>query len=252
MHDFKIFGERNTSTNALRQIVESNSLSRCCPSTSKELDPDLAGRLRRLPRRSRATVEAEIDRVFARYTDRESWKHCATSFENAAPFSGLQIFFLVRHPASWLLSLFKNPYHILGKRPDDLAGFLEYQWKTVGRERLGQATFTPLSLYQTKLRSYLAFCSALNEVEARYTFLRFEDLILSQRETFERIAPSLRQPAENFRELQDSTKSVRKSLDHYKAYYGEELWRAELSGLENRLNASVDWELFADFGYERL
>jgi hypothetical protein len=146
MYDFKIFGERNTSTNALKQIIESNSFSRCCPSTSKELDPDLARRLGRLQNRSRAAVEAEIDRVFARNTDRESWKHCATNFENAGSFADLQIFFLVRHPASWLLSLFRNPYHILGKRPDRLADFLEYPWKTVGRERLGQATFTPLSL----------------------------------------------------------------------------------------------------------
>jgi hypothetical protein len=82
--------------------------------------------------------------------------------------------------------------------------------------------------------------------------LRFEDLILEQRETFERIAPNLRQPAKDFRELQASTKSVRKSLDHYKAYYGEERWREELRGLESPINGSVDWDLFADFGYQRL
>jgi hypothetical protein len=58
----------------------------------------------------------------------------------------VQIFFLVRRPASRLLWLFKNPHHISGKRPDDLADFLEYQWKKVRRERTGQATLPLLSL----------------------------------------------------------------------------------------------------------
>jgi hypothetical protein len=82
--DFKIFGERNTFTNSLRQIVELNSRNRCFPFTGKELHLDVAGHIRRVQYRSRAAVEAEIDGVFAHCRDWESLKDCATNLQDAA------------------------------------------------------------------------------------------------------------------------------------------------------------------------
>ena len=63
----KIFGERNTSTNALHLLIERNSVARLAPSVARDLDPTIARRLKwaRRLRLPHALRERMIDRVFA-------------------------------------------------------------------------------------------------------------------------------------------------------------------------------------------
>jgi len=248
----KIFGERNTGTNALRQIITGNSASRCLPSTSGELNRVIGriGNTSWLP--GKKWRERLLDSAFEGRGPLCAWKHCATNFPDAAPFDDLLVLFIVRHPASWLVSLFKRPYQRLGRHPRSIADFLDSEWRTVGRERLGGAAFRPLELLQVKLDSYVNFARKLEQRGISHRFLRFEDLVLQQREVYSSIAPELESPRADFEELQASTKDPSKSLDDYRAYYGSERWREALRDLERSVDAQVDWAEFERFGYRPL
>ncbi|MES2119075.1 MAG: hypothetical protein V4513_00685 [Pseudomonadota bacterium] len=244
----KIFGERNTGTNALTDMIELNSHSRCLPSVAKELEPQLARKIssRFVSRRRR---EAIIDQIFSRHGPLESWKHRATYFPDAAVFDGTLVVFTVRHPASWLLSFWKNPYHTFGRVPDTIEGFLQHEWRTAEREGLDRILMRPLELYHAKLRSYLVLSEELSALQIPQSFIRFEDLILRQEEVFRKLSPVLDRPNATFAPLLQSTKDDRKGLDFYIAYYGRELWRKELEGAYSKINENVDWGAVRKFDY---
>lgn len=196
--------------------------------------------------------EKRADAVFNKYGERASWKHCATNFESAQLFENSYIIFTVRHPASWVLSLYQNPYHLLHKKPTSLGDFLHLDWKTVARERLGEKSFKPLSLYEEKINSYKSFCKILTLAKIPFSFVKFEDLILHQEKTFQTISSNFTNLEMEFSELRKSTKSRKKSLNYYKDYYGEELWRKEFVDVREIVNDMVNWDLFTEFNYSPL
>jgi hypothetical protein len=248
----KIFGERNTGTNALSRIIEANSEARCLPATSGELNPLLGriGNTEWLP--AKRMRERLLDSIFDGQSPLCSWKHCATNFPDAAPFDGVLVLFTIRHPGSWVVSLFKRPYQRLERRPATLAEFLNSKWETAGRERLGGAYFRPLELLQVKLDSYLGFAEKLADRGTAHHFLRFEDIVLNQAGLYSTIAAELENARADFRELETSTKDRSKTLDDYRDYYGNERWREALTGLEASIDAQIDWSKFARFGYKPL
>jgi hypothetical protein len=248
----KIFGERNTGTNASSRIIEGNSDARCLPATSGDLNP-LLGRIGNtawLP--GKKIRERLLDSIFEGKGPLCAWKHCATNFADAAPFDGVLVLFTVRHPASWLVSLFNRPYQRLERTPSTLAEFLNSKWETAGREQLGRASFRPLDLLQVKLDSYFSFAGRLAERGIAHHFLRFEDIVLNQQAIYSSIAPDLENARTNFHELRTSTKDRSKTLDDYRDYYGNERWREALNELEASINAQIDWRKFARFGYRPL
>jgi hypothetical protein len=253
MMDVKIFGERNTATRALKEIIQLNSASVVIPSALEERGFNLVDfLLEELRLSSVKSNEQRSDAVFSRYGERASWKHCATNFKLAQPFKDAYLIFTVRHPASWILSLYQNPYHLLHKKPSSIGDFLHFDWKTVARERLDQKSFKPLSLYQKKINAYKAFCKMLATAKIPFSFVKFEDLILNQEKTFQTLSSNLTNVEKDFSELRKSTKSQKKSLDYYKNYYGKELWRKELVEVRVVLNDMVNWELFSEFDYSPL
>jgi hypothetical protein len=122
---------------------------------------------------------------------------------------GAQRVFTVRHPASWLVSLFNRPYPRLERTPSTLVEFLNSKCETAGRERLGRASFRPLELLQVKLDSYFSFAEKLAERGIAHDFLRFEDVVLNQQAIYSRIAPDLENARTDFHELRTSTKGLK-------------------------------------------
>ena len=249
---------RNTSTNALKLIIETNSGSRCVASNKGEIDGQFGRRLyiyqklrkvRPIRDVMNARIQSNIDRLFEKSSAVLSWKHCATNFPSADDFAGLFIIFTVRHPASWLVSLFRKPHTIIGEKPGSLSEFIDFEWKTVGRERLEKRSYKPLELFQEKVKSYRAFQGKLDARDIRYAVLKFEDIVMRQEEAFRSIADRLRDPKDDFQPLIRSTKDEGKSLDDYIADYKDEKWRQEIAGLECRINEMIDWDVVGEFGY---
>jgi hypothetical protein len=248
----KIFGERNTGTHAIAEIIERNSKSRCLPGVEAQLSPFISNIVNHRFFPKGRVQETINDRIFEAQPPLNSWKHRATNFDDASAFQEVFVLFTVRHPASWLLALFNRPYHRLGPSAGDLKTFIDQPWKTVGREGLGGKSYRPLDLCKAKLDSYRAFAAKLEACGIPHEFVRFEDLILGQAAVFGRISSHLSDPTTKFTELRTSTKDSNKTLDDYRRYYGEELWRSSFQGLEERINAQLDQGSLSEFGYEKL
>ena len=243
----KIFGERNCGTNALKNLIEDNSGSSILPTTEFDIDADAASRAWAIE--NRREFERALDAIYADVPVLSSWKHCAANFLDPSAFSGSLVLFCVRHPASWLVSLYRNPYHILTEKPATLAEFIDYQWETGARERLGGRTFRPLELYHEKLASYVGFATRLREGGIASRFVRQEDLLLRPKQIFRSLAPQLSDPRKRVRLRLTSTKRSWMPVVFVRRYYAREAWREELRGLESRVNADVDWGLAGEFGY---
>lgn len=259
----KIFGERNSGTNALTWLVRQNSSSLILPSGEFDLDAQKARHAwegHEAPERERL-----IDQLYEALPDRLSWKHCATHFDSVSNFEHTLVLICIRHPASWLVGLYRNPYHILSRKPGSLEEFLNCEWKTVRRERLGGASIRPLDLYNEKLTSYLSFANRLHSAGIASAFVRHEDLLLRPKQAFASIRSELSEPRKLFRPRLTSTKhraphdpncrdypslKMGTPLFLMKRYYKKEVWRESLRGLEKSINSRVSWDLVGGFGYE--
>lgn len=261
MHDVKIFGERNTSTNALKRIIEQNSAARVFPSMADEIEPGFRARLRPWQRLDRVMrhvdrhfmthrTEHEIDRVFAGRGADLAWKHTATRFDDPGGLEGRLVLFCVRNPWSWFLSFYKNPYHILTDRPREIADFVDFPWRLLGRDNLPDRSLPPLRLYEAKLKSYAGFIDR-HGAATTCRIVRFEDLILDQEGVWAGLRDALTDPAATFSALTSSPKSKDKgkTIDFYRDYYGQERWRPEIEPLLPRLKAQISPDLLARFGY---
>jgi len=246
----KIFGERNTSTRALTQLLRDNSRSNFLPGTMKELSPITAKTVSLLqklgiPDKRR---EAIIDRVFEKRHPLEQWKHTATHFEVDSSLDGVHFVFAVRDPRSWLIGFFKRPYHILVDKPATLTEFADLEWQVVARDRLPERAYCPLELYACKLQSYLEFMNALERENRSYSVVKFEDFVTGQRNVFDALRPYLSSPADTFAELTKSTKDATKDASYYADYYAKERWRNDFPEID-AVTLPDNSTVFQAFGY---
>jgi len=251
----KIFGERNTSTNALKRLIEANSDSRVLPSVAQELSPTFTERdwrIRRLPH-GEVLAEHYIDFLFWRSPAACSWKHAATYFPDIGEFAEYPVIFTVRHPASWLLALHRRPYNSIRPVPDNFRDFLDMDWQTLRRDRLKGAVLSPITLYNVKIASYLEFCSKLNDTHGKYIFVRFEDFAINQQDVFLQIKGLISNPAERPSLIRESTKDAQKGIDFYKEYYGNEKWKNEIDRESSeKINKLINWNQLTSFNYGSL
>ncbi|TFL18193.1 hypothetical protein [Jannaschia formosa] len=248
----KVFGERNTGTNALESLIRLNSRSVVLPGSLAALDADATDRLRGLRKSGApaAQVEAWVDAVFEGKDPSQQWKHCATLFETPGALADdTHVVFLIRHPLSWLLSLYRNPYHCLVAMPDRFVDFVALPWKTTARDRLDGAVLTPPALYEAKLASYRRFMIRLDAAGIGQTVLRFEDVVMRQVDCFTALRPVLSDPSPTPRPVERSWKDKRQTLDDLRAYYSEERWREDIE-TEALERIAIDPEILAWAGYD--
>jgi len=246
----KIFGERNTSTNALELLVERNSQSIVIPSVLQQVADHLGldpGNFRGLPIPER---EARIDRFFRQVDPLYMWKHTSLDAVRVDTFADCLVLLTFRHPASWLLAFQRRPYTPLTDMPATFPEFLRMRWKPVDRDQLDVDALTPIELYNRKLRAALAFSTRLAECGRECVHVRFEDFAVSQASVFERLRPYLRMPAASFSPIETSTKDRRKNRAYYAAYYGEHRWLGDLDAESARIiDDGVDWHSAAQLEY---
>lgn len=251
----KIFGERNSATTALKQLIERNSRSRVLPSVAEELDARFHSRMRilaRLPLGPRL-AEHYIDSVFSRQAPCFSWKHTATEFNDIASFRDCIVVLLVRHPASWLLAFHRKPYHVSGPKTAPFSEFVGTKLQTVKRDNLGGRSLPPTELWNTKVRSYVAFSKQMMRAGIPFRWVLFEDFVRDQSIVFETLRDLLASPAQAASIVTQSTKEKSKSYLYYREYYGRERWLAEIDEQSRlQIDEAVDWDLAASFGYRPL
>lgn len=252
----KIFGERNTSTNALKALIEMNSEARVLPSVIDELRPNF----RSLPRKiyyrlvGHEAREGVIDRTFATEPPIHAWKHCAPNFEDISSFHDVLVVLSVRNPFSWLRGLHKRPYHVEGPVAADLASFAQTPWQPRGRDRIGTAAVTPMALWNAKLGAYLELQNHLKDAGYAVRVVHFEDFAMGQLDVLEGLRPDLLNLASQPQALEKAAKATdqgTRDATYYRDYYGQERWKADISEEAHKvIRAGIDWQIAKAFGYQ--
>ncbi len=243
----KIYGERNTSTTYLGRLIELN------------LDVEqLRGTVPRPMLRLQRLLPGDEwlrDAYFAlTFRANLGWKHrLAPAADELGKLQaikkGVALVTLTKNPYSWLLSLYRNPYHADGKRPDNFVQFLCQPWRTTRRDGTARLLKSPVELWNLKNASYLglASLSALN--------ITTEQLFADPAGIIERIARcfSIRRTADGFTDHLPSTKNASWTGADYRDYYLNEKWRDELGETAIEIiDQALDQRLLAVFGYRML
>ncbi|UCN00601.1 hypothetical protein LCX93_01410 [Sulfurimonas sp. SWIR-19] len=177
------------------------------------------------------------------------WKH--TKFSAKYIQDGINYITLTKNPYSWLLSLYKKPYHQYYKNfPQTFEEFLQVPWKTVHRDGIGYKVLTsPVELWNIKNRAYM-------DVQVKNILrLKSEMLFEDPQEIIHKIASSFSITKKEifFKNYEQSTKNSSLTFKDYQTYYLQERWKEKLSSRAIEIiNASLDRELMSIYKYEIL
>ena len=240
----KIYGERNTGTNYLSKLIELNLEAEQLPSVA----PQNILKLQRLfPGR-----EWIRDLYFhMSFNNNLGWKHCQVNHEKIKASrlyqkNRIAIITLSKNPYSWLLSLYRNPYHQHYTNKPDFKTFLQQPWKTVARDNIKTSLDNPIQLWNMKNASYL---------QTDFLNLRSENLIGDPQTEVDRISTqfAIKKCTTDFINYEQSTKDSNKNNQYYQDYYQKEKWREQLDAEAIEIiNYSIDKNLLRSFGYTLL
>jgi len=253
----KLFGERNTATRAVLRIIDDTPgiASAAATPTHKTDDARLRQEIARvaghLDRPWRKIYrEAVKDETFAGYPPLRAWKHSAPKFDQAYAEQQVSVLFTVRNPYSWALSLYRNPYHIMGELPDTIGTFLCRPWLTVARDGIERLLPTPLDLWNRKLAAYLAFIEQAHGQDVPTTILKFEDFVTDPPVAFTRAMADIGIDCPDPNYNPAPTKRMGLSLRRRKKFYGSADWARDLTKVDiQAITERIDWNVAAQFGY---
>lgn len=242
----KIYGERNTGTNYLFKLLRLN------------LEADLLRGVVpwyvRIPFPQNETVrDLYFELTFGRNL---GWKHRLapppdTVRETRIYSDSLCFVTLAKNPYSWLLSLYRRPYHRQGEL-GTFEQFLNAPWRTLRRAKAAPEFPNPTIMWNEKNNAYLRLRSGMPTA-----ILRYEDLLADPERTLSKVAAqfSVERSRSHFENVTTSTKEKDggKGFDYYQQYYLREQWRTELQPAALRIiNEYLDLELMSQFGYEMI
>ncbi|NNU80273.1 hypothetical protein HMH01_07450 [Halovulum dunhuangense] len=253
----KIFGERNTGTRALQQMlrqvpglrfrVESGTPVPGDAAVEAAIETRMKGAWKRL------YLHALRDEQAALRAAHDPWKHAAPRLTPAMVAAGVRVLILVRDPYSWLIGLARRPYHLKGPNERSLEEFAARPWMTERREGLAPVLASPVDLWALKAAASLA-CRA--EAKARglpCAILRFEDFVRDPGGAATAALAQIGIEAEHLAPRQDNTKPGEDGLPLLQRYYRDRLWQARLTReTVARVNARIDWAVAAELGYAPL
>jgi hypothetical protein len=156
---------------------------------------------------------------------------------------------LTKNPYSWLLSLYKRPYHYQGEL-SSFSAFIRAPWKVTKRDSFPRDFANPIEMWNTKNRRYLELLKFTECYNCTY-----EGLLASPESIINILcARSNARNIGNFSNIHVSTKEkLRKNFDDYKDYYLNEKWREKLLKEDVQyINENLDHAVMSTFSYEIL
>jgi|SRR5215471_10641379 len=253
----KIFGERNTGTNALTELIKKNMGEILCPGVAAEVVPDFPARLEAIagfdePYRL-FLRHAIVDDIFSVMPAECMFKHTAPEFSPRFIERGVGIIFLVKNPYSWLVSMFRRPYGMLLPQVDDFSIFIRRPWLTLRRDNLPHVVASPIEMWNRKIAAYCRFCAAATQHGLPFYMLRFEDFVDDQLASLRTIRTVFGFPGELAVPIVSSTKEPGLDMHYYRMYYSKEAWRSSFSSADLAFClAAIDWQLAATFAYSKI
>lgn len=239
----KIYGERHTNTNYLSKLIELNLHAQEIPGV---IPPSVAKIQKKFPGN-----EFIRDLYFLlTYRKNLGWKHTLVKPHKMPINRSLTFITITKNPYSWLLSLYRKPYHQYFKSKPTFEDFLNTPWKTVGRENTqNKFLANPIELWNLKNKAYLQLSSA------QTINLTSESLFEDAGKVIDSISNqfSIEKKSDKFINYEKSTKDKKKNGAYYRDYYLSEKWRDQLSPTAIiTINNSIDKVLMSHFGYNLL
>ncbi|MBT9317469.1 hypothetical protein [Leptothoe spongobia] len=235
----KVFGERNTGTNWLEDLLMKNyDISiihhrEIIHTQTTELEKKFVSSL---PQSQQVFMQECINDSIFEYKAAHlfGWKHSAIvadTLKKHPKFEETGFIFLVKDPYTFIKSLHKRPYHALSKLPKNIDKFLETPWPTLRRDNINTPLLsTPIELWNYKVTSYLDFL----EKNSNAILLRYESLLENHEYLFDVIEDKFLLKAESRLPIVKSTKYDRMNTNDYQKKY---LKTSPSSGLNS---ASLD------------
>lgn len=240
----KIYGERNSGTNYLEQLVSANlgaKVLRYVPSQR-------IGRFLR--------YETLVGLLSEWYQGEFlGWKHGKPKIKAINRFQQeLLTITLTKNPYSFLLSLYKRSYHYRGNREVDFKTFLQQEWVTILRDNCRERSFaSPIDLWNAKNQAYLDLPQTITQpvIHVRYEELLQDPLFFIDQ--LVAVGDTLAKKREVFDNPSYSTKGDNLSFEDYQAYYLHEEWRSLLDQEAICLiNNRLDFPLVEALGYQKI
>jgi len=242
----KLYGERNTGTNYLEELIRLNLHAE----TLRNIEPRLIEILQ-MPLPGKNFL---VDLYFS-LTNKNNlgWKHmltlpAASYFPRTIDARPIHIITITKNPYSWLLSLYKRPHHYRGRLPSTFEEFLVTPWRTVERENSPRYFSSPVELWNQKNAAYLGLSQYFQVRNVRYEdfLVDYQAVLMSLMEAF-----SIGRINQSFLNVEQSTKNDPMRFDDYKRYYLGELWKNDLSTESIRLiNDRLDRDIVKKYNYE--
>lgn len=180
----------------------------------------------------------------------KAWKHARPVWDDAYRQKQAHVIFCVRNPYSWALSLFRRPYHQKGPKTKRMRDFVVQPWLTISRDNMPAVLHSPMDLWTGKVAAYRRFAE---QAEIPVKVIRFESFVASPDVELRRILAELGVPFGDICRVATSTKEPLRTLEEISEYYRREDWKKYLTNdVVRAINASIDWELAAQYGYYRL
>lgn len=243
----KIFGERNTNTNYMSQLIELNL-------KVKEIYGNVPSKVMSLQEALPGNELVRDIYYYLTYARNLGWKHtCLKPHDELSKYklvnNNLVILTITKNPYSWLLSLHRNPYHQYITDNPSFEDFLLRQWKTIGRDNVNTVLNNPMELWNIKNKSYIQpENNRLINITTESIFNDPEAIIQNISNQY-----SIERKTDKFVNYERSTKDKNKGSAYYRDFYLLEKWRDNLSAdAIDIINESIDKELMSHFGYDIL
>ena len=221
----KIFGERNTGTNWLEQIILTNydiSLIHHQGIIDREITEEQRLFLNQYGEDLRTVLrERLIDNLFESPKAKNlfGWKHSSVDYSRLSKinlFEQTGFIFIVKNPYSFLKSLHRRPYHSLVNVPNNLDEFVVSPWLTVNRDYTFEPLLkSPLELWNLKNLSYLLFMTKYKNC----IVIRYEDLLEDYNLIFRLIQEKFGIKPISKLKITNSTKNKKLKFEDYQDKY---------------------------------
>jgi hypothetical protein len=255
----KIYGERNTGTNYLQQLIKLNFNVALLKGVAPQciFYPGLAVDLMLPTLFKNYPLYDRIEDMYFKLKSSKNlgWKHTLVSSNIMEKIKAHKndVFFitLTKNPYSWLLSLYNKPYsYASNENLPHFEQFLIEPWKTLERENHPKSFENPIVMWNQKNKSYMQLKSNFHTINIRY-----EDMLSDPKLIIDCISEQLNITKKHgsFKNLKKSTKEDKKNFNYYQNYYLKEIWKEKLNNKSIvTINKYLDEDVMNYFGYRKI
>jgi len=253
----KIFGERNSGTNYLQQLIKINFKCSLLTGNTQNIYYNQSKISLINGVQGKIIQETYQDIEHERILSSDfGWKHGCVPINDiiASNHSKYTLFVvIVKNPYFWIRSMYEKPYHNFFQSGEikNFKQFLKTRWITVKRDGVGKVFLdSPVELWTLKSTSYLLLNNIPN---INCVFLRYEDLLADFQKSMEMLAESLECLNDEFVNISKSTKTKDFTYEDYKNKYSPDKLLEILDSEDIKfLNDRIPTELMKLFGYKKI